>query len=66
MRLPGPQRMLPQLVLITACAVLLAIVAHAAFVLKEQTAVARASVERQAAALARNLAISSAGPLVPS
>ena len=64
MRLPGPQRMLPQLVLITACAVLLAIVAHAAFVLQEQTAVARASVERQAAALARNLAISSAGPLV--
>jgi signal transduction histidine kinase/CheY-like chemotaxis protein len=64
MRLFGPQRMLPQLVLITACALLLAIVAHATFVLQEQTATARASVERQAAALARNLAISSAGPMV--
>ena len=64
MRLFGPQRMLPQLMLIAASALLLAIVAHAAFVLQEQTAVARASVERQASALARNLAISSAGPMV--
>ena len=64
MRSLGPKRMLPQLMLIAACALLLAIVAHATFVLKEQTAIARASVERQAAALARNLAISSAGPLV--
>ncbi len=64
MRGLGPQRMLPQLMLITAFALLLAIVAHATFVLQEQTAVAKASVERQAAALARNLAIGSAGPLV--
>ncbi len=60
----GPQRMLPQLMLITAVALLLAIVAHATFVLQEQTAAARSSIERQAAALARNLAIASAGPLV--
>ena len=64
MRLFGPKRMLPQLVLITTFALLLAIVSHAAFVLQEQTTVARASVEQQAAALARNLAISSAGPLL--
>jgi two-component system sensor histidine kinase/response regulator len=64
MRSLGPRRMLPQLVLITALALLLAIVAHATFVLKEQTSIAQASVERQAAALARNLAISSAGPMV--
>jgi two-component system, sensor histidine kinase and response regulator len=60
----GPRRMLPQLMLITALALLLAIVAHAIFVLQEQTAVARTSIERQSAALARNLAIASAGPLV--
>ena len=54
--------MLPQLMLITALALLLAIVAHAIFELQEQTAVARTSIERQSAALARNLAIASAGP----
>ena len=59
-----PRRMLHQLMLLTSAALLIAIIAEAAYSLREQGTIARTSIEQQASALARNLAIASAGPLV--
>lgn len=59
-----PQRLLPQLMLLTTGALLISIVLYAFYTLREQTTISRLGIEQQASALARNLAISSAGTLV--
>ena len=55
---------MPQLVLLTACALLISIALHAAFTLRQQTEVSRLSIEHQASALARNLAVASTNLIV--
>ena len=59
-----PRRLGPQLVLLTTLAMLLAIGGHAAWVLREQSHRLVAGLKDHAQALAQNLAVSSAGPLV--
>ena len=55
---------MPQLVLLTACALLISIALYAAFTLRQQTEVSRRSIEHQASALARNLAVASTNLIV--
>jgi signal transduction histidine kinase/ActR/RegA family two-component response regulator len=59
-----PQRLGPQLVVLTTLAMLLAIGGHAAWVLREQSDRLAFALKDHAQALAQNLAVSSAGPLV--
>jgi len=59
-----PQRLGPQLVMLTTLAMLLAIGGHAAWVLREQSDRLASGLKDHAQALAENLAVSSAGPLV--
>ena len=59
-----PQRLGPQLVMLTTLAMLLAIGGHAAWVLREQSDRLASGLKDHAQALAQNLAVSSAGPLV--
>jgi signal transduction histidine kinase/ActR/RegA family two-component response regulator len=59
-----PRRLGPQLVLLTTLAMLLAIGGHAAWVLREQSDRLTLGLKDHAQALAQNLAVSSAGPLV--
>ncbi len=59
-----PRRLGPQLVALTTLAMLLAIGGHAAWVLREQSDRLAAGLKDHAQALAENLAVSSAGPLV--
>ena len=59
-----PRRLGPQLIVLTTLAVLLAIGGHAAWVLREQSARLHDGLEDHARALAQNLAVSSAGPMV--
>ena len=58
------RRMQSQLMLLTACVLLIAIGIYATYTWREQTALSRSSIETQAAALARNLAISSTDLMV--
>ena len=53
-----------QLMLLTACALLISIALHAVFTLRQQTEVSRLSIEHQASALARNLAVASTNLIV--
>ena len=53
-----------QLMLLTAFALLISIALHAAFTLRQQTEVSRLSIEQQASALARNLAVASTNLIV--
>ena len=59
-----PRRLGPQLVALTTLAMLLAIGGHAAWVLREQSDRLASGLKDHAQALAQNLAVSSAGPLV--
>ncbi len=59
-----PRRLMSQLVLLTAGALLISIALHAAFTLRQQTEVSRLSIEHQASALARNLAVASTNLIV--
>ena len=59
-----PRRLGPQLVVLTTLAMLLAIGGHAAWVLREQSDRLTLGLKDHAQALAQNLAVSSAGPLV--
>jgi signal transduction histidine kinase/ActR/RegA family two-component response regulator len=59
-----PRRLGPQLVVLTTLAMLLAIGGHAAWVLREQSERLTLGLKDHAQALAQNLAVSSAGPLV--
>ncbi len=59
-----PRRLGPQLVVLTTLAMLLAIGGHAAWVLREQSDRLASGLKEHAQALAENLAVSSAGPLV--
>jgi two-component system sensor histidine kinase/response regulator len=59
-----PRRLGPQLVVLTTLAMLLAIGGHAAWVLREQSDRLASVLKDHAQALAQNLAVSSAGPLV--
>ena len=59
-----PRRLGPQLVVLTTLAMLLAIGGHAAWVLREQSDRLASALKDHAQALAQNLAVSSAGPLV--
>jgi len=59
-----PRRLMPQLMLLTACALLIAIGLHAIYTLRQQTEVSRLGIEQQARALARNLAVASTNLIV--
>ena len=59
-----PRRLLPQLMLLVVGVLLLAVFAHAIHTQREQTALARSSIENQARALARSLASAAAQPMV--
>ena len=59
-----PRRLGPQLVVLTTLAMLLAIGGHAVWVLREQSDRLVSGLKDHAQALAENLAVSSAGPLV--
>jgi signal transduction histidine kinase/ActR/RegA family two-component response regulator len=59
-----PRRLGPQLVVLTTLAMLVAIGGHAAWVLREQSDRLTLGLKDHAQALAQNLAVSSAGPLV--
>ena len=60
----APRRLQAQLMLLTASALVVTIVLHAAYTLSEQTAISRGSIENQANAMARSLAFASADPMV--
>ncbi len=60
----APRRLQSQLMLLTASALVVTIVLHAAYTLHEQTEISRGSIENQANAMARSLAIASTNPMV--
>ena len=59
-----PRRLLLQLLLLTTAALLLALTLQAIYTVRQQTVLARASIDLQASALARSLAVSSTDALV--
>ncbi|MDI1243770.1 MAG: hypothetical protein PSV24_00005, partial [Rhodoferax sp.] len=58
-----PKGLQAQLMLLTAAAVLIAVVLAGTFTMRQQLAFSRSGIELQALALVRNLAVSSASPL---
>jgi signal transduction histidine kinase len=59
-----PRRMQPLLLLLTSAIVLMAILGHSAFTLRQQIGTAQSSIENQARALVKNVAVTVGKPLV--